>query len=158
MKGAYYRRLVVVLKAAKAAGISQTDIGAALGVDQKTISNWLKAEAVEGGTFDLDAADVALRRIGSTLRDFVNEVPVPARPASKLPPTLAKIVRTLTLVDEEGLQHALELSQSVRRRFYRRTGKQSASRFDDGQSKKAASTASQSRRRPGKDPVARRRG
>ncbi len=73
MRGDLHQRLVVTLSAALRSGaVTQESLAKAVRLHQTTVSGIIKRNA---GTLDLDAADAALRHIGSSLADFLANLP-----------------------------------------------------------------------------------
>jgi hypothetical protein len=73
VRGALHQRLTAVLAAKLRGGdVTQESLAKAVGMHQTTVSGIIKRNA---GTLDLDEADAALRHIGSSLDDFLANVP-----------------------------------------------------------------------------------
>jgi predicted transcriptional regulator len=94
VRGELHQRLVAAVAAALRSGtVTQESLAKAVGMHQTTVSGIIRRNA---GTLDLDEADAALRHIGSSMADFL----------ANLPPR--------GLSDAERLAHALSVRMELR--------------------------------------------
>lgn len=102
-----HQRLHAMLVAENNAGrITQESLGRAIGKRQESVGVYLRTG---NGALDVDEADAALRHIGSSLRDFLDELP-----PRELPPT-EKLARALASTPglPELLRDLLDAQQTL---------------------------------------------